>query len=111
MSLAWQTVPYVILTTGEVLVSTTGLEFAYTQAAPSMKSTMMSFWLVTVAMGNLLVTTVTQLGGGHGDESVSSKRFGLYAGMMAVAGVLFVLVALRYRYRQHSAQTAPIAQH
>jgi len=99
LSLAWQSVPYVIITTAEVLVSTTGLEFAYTQAAPSMKSTIMSFWLLTVALGNLLVTTITQLGGGHGDESVSSDRFYLYAGMTAGVAFLFALIATRYRYR------------
>jgi len=101
VSLAWQALPYLILTTGEVLVSTTGLEFAYTQAAPSMKSTIMSFWLLTVAFGSLLVTTITQLGSrqGAGDASVSSERFYLYAGITAVVTVLFVLIATRYRYR------------
>src|SRR5439155_6532446 len=84
LSLAWQAVPYLIITTAEILVSTTGLEFAYTQAAPSMKSTIMSFWLLTIALGNLLVATVTQLGGGHGEASVSSGRFLLYAGMTAL---------------------------
>ena len=38
ISVAWQVVPYIVLTTAEVLVSTTGLEFAFTQAAPEMKS-------------------------------------------------------------------------
>jgi POT family proton-dependent oligopeptide transporter len=106
LSLAWQAVPYLILTAGEVLVSTTGLEFAYTQAAPSMKSTIMSFWYLTVALGNLLVTTITQLLGGHGNDSVTSGRFFLYAGMTAVIAVLFVLVATRYRYRD-AAPRAP----
>lgn len=99
LSLAWQIAPYVIITTGEVLVSTTGLEFAYTQAAASMKSTIMSFWLLTVAIGNLLVTTITQLGGGSGEASVSADRFYLYAGITAVVAVLFIVVASRYQYR------------
>lgn len=34
-SIVWQTLPYVLLTFGEVLVSATGLEFAYSQAPPS----------------------------------------------------------------------------
>jgi POT family proton-dependent oligopeptide transporter len=106
LSLSWQALPYLILTTAEVLVSTTGLEFAYTQAAPSMKSTIMSFWLLTVAIGNLLVTTITQLGGGHGDESVSSGRFLLYAGMTGVVAILFILIATRYRYRDSSTPAA-----
>ena len=44
-SVLWQTLPYFMLTTGEVLLSTTGLEFAFTQAAAEMKSTIISFWL------------------------------------------------------------------
>jgi POT family proton-dependent oligopeptide transporter len=99
LSLAWQSVPYLILTTGEVLLSPTGLEFAYTQSAPSMKSTITSFWLLTVALGNLLVTTITQLLGGHGAESVSSGRFCLYAAITAGVALLFMLMATRYRYR------------
>jgi POT family proton-dependent oligopeptide transporter len=113
ITLAWQTISYIVLTTAEVLVSTTGLEFAYTQAAPSMKSMIMSFWLLTVAIGNLLVTTITQLGttagqaGGHGNESVTAGRFYLYAGLTFGIAVLFTLVALRYRYRDSGASTTP----
>jgi POT family proton-dependent oligopeptide transporter len=102
LSLAWQAAPYIILTMAEVLVSTTGLEFAYTQAAASMKSTIMSFWLLTIAIGNLLVTTVTQLGGGHGDASVSSGRFLLYAGMTFIVAILFIVVSAGYQYRDAS---------
>jgi len=99
LSLAVQFWPYFILTTAEILVSTTGLEFAYTQAAPSMKSSVMSFFLLTTAIGNLLIVTITKLGSGHGDESVSSGRFFFYAAMMAVVGLLFIIIAARYRYR------------
>ncbi|HTI72222.1 MAG TPA: MFS transporter, partial [Candidatus Limnocylindria bacterium] len=35
LSLAWQTLPYVILEAGEVLVSATALEFAFAEAPPS----------------------------------------------------------------------------
>lgn len=55
VSLAWQTAPYLLLTFGEVLVSATGLEFAYSQAPQSMKGTIMSFWLLSVTFGNLWV--------------------------------------------------------
>jgi len=34
--------------------SATGLEFAYTQAPPSMKSVVQSFWLLTTCMGNII---------------------------------------------------------
>ena len=47
--------PYALLTFGEVLVSTTGLEFAYSQAPGAMKGVIMSFWLLTTTFGNLWV--------------------------------------------------------
>jgi POT family proton-dependent oligopeptide transporter len=101
ISVLWQTVPYIILTLAEVLVSTTGLEFAFTQAAPAMKSTIMGFWNLTVAFGNLLVIFITTaLSRGHGGEgSVTPGRFMLYAGMTFVVAILFSLIATRYRYR------------
>lgn len=107
ISVAWQSVPYIVLTTGEVLVSTTGLEFAFTQAAPSMKSTIMSFWLLAVAFGNLLVTAVTKLLSGPGEgghaASVSTSRFLLYAGLTFVVAILFSIIAAFYRYRDSAA--------
>ncbi len=108
LSVAWQVLPYVFLTTGEVLISATGLEFAFTQAAPEMKSTIMSFWLLTVAVGNALVSIITSVlsseAGGH-SGAVSSGRFFLYAGMTGIVGVLFVLIAMCYRYRDATPQS------
>lgn len=101
ISLAWQILPYIILTTAEVLVSTTGLEFAFTQAAPAMKSTITGYWQLTVAIGNLLVVFITAALGGHDSSaSVTSGRFMMYAGLTFVAAILFSLIAARYRYRQ-----------
>jgi proton-dependent oligopeptide transporter, POT family len=109
LSVAWQVLPYVFLTTGEVLISATGLEFAFTQAAAEMKSTIMSFWLLTVAVGNALVSIITSVlsneAGGH-SGAVSSGRFFLYAGMTGIVGVLFVLIAMCYRYRDTTTEPA-----
>jgi POT family proton-dependent oligopeptide transporter len=58
VSIVWQMLPYVLLTFGEVLVSATGLEFAYSQAPPSMKGVIMAFWLLAVTVGNLWVLLV-----------------------------------------------------
>lgn len=104
LSVLWQTVPYIVITTGEVLLSTTGLEFAFAESAPEMRSTIMSFWLLTVAFGNLIVTAITKVMGGDGAHaaSVSADRFLLYAALTAVMGVLFSLVAARYRYQHPS---------
>jgi POT family proton-dependent oligopeptide transporter len=51
----WQFPQHLLLVTGEVLVSVTGLEFAYSQAPKSMKSFIQSFYLFT---GMLFVTIV-----------------------------------------------------
>jgi POT family proton-dependent oligopeptide transporter len=105
LSVLWQTVPYVILTAAEVLVSTTGLEFAFREAAPEMKSIVMSFWLLTIAFGDLLVVAVTKLFSNAGDPaaSVSTNRFLLYAGMTFVVAILFSVVAAFYKYRDPAA--------
>jgi POT family proton-dependent oligopeptide transporter len=105
LSVLWQTVPYVILTAAEVLVSTTGLEFAFREAAPEMKSIVMSFWLLTIAFGDLLVVAVTQLFSNASDHaaSVSTNRFLLYAGMTFGVAILFSLVATFYKYRDAAA--------
>jgi POT family proton-dependent oligopeptide transporter len=104
----WQTLPYFILTTAEVLISTTGLEFAFTQAAGEMKSTIMSFWLLTVAVGNLFVPIITKVksavihaeAGEGGSVSVSASTFYLYAGLTFFIAILFILVATRYKERK-----------
>jgi POT family proton-dependent oligopeptide transporter len=105
LGVLWQTVPYLILTTAEVLVSTTGLEFAFREAAPEMKSLVMSFWLLTIAFGDLLVVAVTRLFSNASDHaaSVSTNRFLLYAGMTFGVAILFSVVATFYRYRDHAA--------
>jgi POT family proton-dependent oligopeptide transporter len=102
----WQFAPYFILTTAEVLLSTTGLEFAFREAAPEMKSAIMSFWLLTVSLGNLMVTTITKLfatGGAHEAASVSTGRFLQYAGLTFAVAILFSIVAAFYRYRDAAA--------
>jgi POT family proton-dependent oligopeptide transporter len=88
----WQVVPYLFLTVGEVMVSVTGLEFAYTQAPRTMKSTIMSIWLVTFALGNLVTAVVSQLNRFQG-----AAYFAFFAALMLVAAIAFVVVARRYR--------------
>src|SRR5262249_29665226 len=56
--IAWQVLPYALLTFGEVLVSATGLEFAYSQAPAAMKGAIMAFWSLSVTVGNLWVLLV-----------------------------------------------------
>ena len=57
-SIGWQILAYVILTAAEVMVSITGLEFAYTQAPKTMKSVIMALFLMSVSLGNLFTAVV-----------------------------------------------------
>jgi POT family proton-dependent oligopeptide transporter len=98
----WQIVPYFIMTVAEVLVSITGLEFAYTQAPRAMKSTIMGFWLLCVTLGNLLVAFLAPL-----QKTIAlSAFFWLFAGLMTGAAAIFLVLALFYKgksYLQHAA--------
>jgi POT family proton-dependent oligopeptide transporter len=88
---AWQIVPYVLLTLGEVMVSVTVLEFAYTQAPKRMKSTIMSFMNLTVTLGNVLVALLSYFAGLR-----LVNFFWVFAGLMAAAAVLFGIRSLFY---------------
>jgi POT family proton-dependent oligopeptide transporter len=88
----WQVVPYLFLTAGEVMISVTGLEFAFTQAPRTMKSTIMSFWMLTTAGGNFIAAVVSQWNRFHG-----AAYFAFFAGLMLACAIGFVLMARRYR--------------
>ena len=96
LSLAWQLLPYTLIELGEVLVSATGLEFAYGQAPESSRGLVMSLWLCTTSLGNFLVAAVTWLN----DRFVHARgtlEFLFYAGLMFVLAGVFALIARRYR--------------
>ena len=104
VSITWQVLPYVLLTCGEVLVSATGLEFAYSQSPPSMKGTIMSFWLLSVTFGNLWVLmtnaavrndAVTAQIAGTGLSETAFLMF-FFAGFAFLAALVFGWYARRY---------------
>ena len=60
LHLTWQVFQIFVLTIVEIMVSISGLTFAYTEAPQSMKSVLSAAWLLTVALGNLLVAIVAE---------------------------------------------------
>jgi POT family proton-dependent oligopeptide transporter len=94
---------------GEVLVSATGLEFAYSQAPLSMKGAIMAFWTLSVTVGNLWVLLsnwtvrnerVTQMITSAGLQVVSFQMF-FFAGFAIVAAAAFGFCASRYKMSDH----------
>jgi POT family proton-dependent oligopeptide transporter len=105
----WQILPYILLTLGEVLVSATGLEFAYSQAPAPMKGAVMAFWSLSVTVGNLWVllanaavrnprVTAAIEGAGVG---VTSFQMFFFAGFAVAAALAFAGYAARYPLADH----------
>jgi POT family proton-dependent oligopeptide transporter len=94
----WQVLPYLLMTVAEVLVSITGLEFAYTQAPARMKSTIMGFWLLTVALGNVLVAFVAD----SFQDLARVNFFWTFAVLCTVAGLLFGLRSYFYVQKDYT---------
>ncbi|HXO92672.1 MAG TPA: hypothetical protein VN825_00965, partial [Candidatus Acidoferrum sp.] len=99
----WQFLAYIILTLGEAMVSITGLEFSYTQAPNTMKSSVMALWLLTVASGELFVGLVNKwiLSAGGTHKVNDYQYFTFFTWLMFGAAVVFTVVACFYRGRTY----------
>jgi len=94
INIMWQLPQYFTITLGEVMFSITGLEFAYSQAPPSMKSCIMAAWLLTVSFGNLLVVILAGLKLTE-DMAVEFYAFSI---LLAVVTSIFAFMAYFYKY-------------
>jgi POT family proton-dependent oligopeptide transporter len=94
-SVWWQIFAYFLLSAGEVLVSITGLEYAYTQSPPSMKSTMTAIWYLTYSIGTFFTTLINVNISNKGLFAyfVGEKYYWLFVGIMGGFFVLFLLVS------------------
>lgn len=101
LNISWQFFPFLILTISEVLVSITGLEFAYTQAPKSMKGVIMSMYCMSIALGNLLAAVVSALNPFDGP----APEFFFYAGLVFAVALVFTVIARFYKVRNFVAST------
>jgi POT family proton-dependent oligopeptide transporter len=104
VSVTWQVLPYALLTFGEVLVSATGIEFAYSQAPASMKGVIMALWYLAVTIGNLWVllanasvrndAVIARIA----ETGLSETAFLMFffAGFALIVALIFGLYARRY---------------
>ena len=95
----WQLLAYVLLTSAEVMVSITCLEFSYSQAPKTMKSFVMAFYFLSVAIGNLFTGAVNFFI--QNDDGASklagASYFWFFTGLMLMTALLFIWVSRRYK--------------
>ena len=107
--ISWQLLAYAVLTAAEVMVSITCLEFSYTQAPKQMKSFIMAFFMMSIALGNLFTSAVNYF---IQNPDGSSKLEGadyywFFTLLMLLTSGLFLLVVKFYREKVyiHDEQT------
>lgn len=110
-SIVWQILAYAVLAAAEVLVSITGLEYAYTQASNSMKSTMIAIWLLTTALGNLFTALVNRSisSGGFFAQFKGADYYWFFIGLLGIFIVVYFFVSPRIKERQET-EVIPVIQ-
>ncbi len=98
-SILWQILAYVLLTSAEVMVSITCLEFSYTQAPATMKSFVMAFYFLSVALGNLFTSAVNFFihNTDGSSQLAGADYYWFFTGLMLITAVLFLWVSQRYQ--------------
>jgi proton-dependent oligopeptide transporter, POT family len=87
---------YVLIAFSEIFASITGLEYAYTKAPPSMKSFVMSMYLLTTAFGSALSIALSSV-------SVDPKLVWMYTGIAIsafIAGLVFWFLFRKYNLQE-----------
>jgi len=109
--IGWQLLAYVVLTSAEVMVSITCLEFSYSQAPRSMKSFVMAFFMLSISLGNLFTSAVNFLIDVPGGESrlAGADYFLFFTLLMLVTAMLFVVVSRYYRGRVYLHAEQPVS--
>jgi len=110
MSVFWQVPQYILQGTSEVLVSVTGLEFAYSQSPPELRGVVMGLNLAMIGLGYFLASALASIVKNASDGHWYPKNLNngtleyymfLLAGLMLLNALVFLLLAVRYRYADH----------
>ncbi len=102
-SIGWQLPAYALLSAGEVMVSITGLEFAYTQAPTHMKAMVQAIYLLAVSAGNLF-TALVHVFIANPDGTVKlqgSAYYNFFAALSIGCVALYVFVAKAYKEKTY----------
>jgi len=111
-SIAWQLLAYLVLTSAEVMVSITCLEFSYTQAPRNMKAFVMAFFMLSVSLGNLLTSAVNFfIQNPDGSSKLAGAAyFWFFTLLMLVTAVVFLLVVRFYKERTFIHDDRPVPE-
>ena len=101
--IVWQLLAYVLLTSAEVMISITCLEFSYTQAPARMKSFVMAFFMLSIAAGNLFTSAVNFfIQNDDGSSKLAGADYFLFFTLlMLLTAIIFTLVVRFYRVESH----------
>ncbi|MGL4514715.1 MAG: POT family MFS transporter [Lacipirellulaceae bacterium] len=103
--IGWQALATLVLTAAEVLVSITAVEFAYTQAPPTMKAIVTGLYWMSVAAGNgltVLVNLYIQSRDKKGEAVLEgADYYWFFTVAMAVAAAMYVVWSRTYRERAY----------
>jgi len=107
--ISWQLLAYVLLTAAEVMVSITCLEFSYTQAPNAMKSFIMAFYFLSIAIGNLFTSAVNFfIQNPDGSSKLAgASYFWFFTLLMLITTLAFLLVSRRYREKTYLQEEKP----
>lgn len=109
LHIGWQGLAYLLMTTAEILISITALEFSYTQAPPRLKSFIMALYLLSVALGNYFTAWVNgwieKQGAASGLEGPAYYLF--FLKVIAGTTLIYLIVSRFYQEKRHLQDDAP----
>ena len=94
VSVLYQLPQIFVITFAEMLVSATGLEFAYSQAPKGVRGSIMALFFASSAVGDTVSGT---LYGSLSSQLSPLSLIMLLAGLMSVAGIALTVFAMRYK--------------
>ena len=99
VNIGWQILAYAVLTSGEIFVSITCLEISYTHAPKKLKSILVSLFLLSIALGNI-VTSIVNFYNVRSDGSLildQTNYFLFFTILMLVGTFIFISISRHFK--------------
>lgn len=101
-NIGWQFFAYLVLTSGEIMVSIVCLEFAYSQSPRKMKSLIMGVYFLGVSLGNAFVSIVNAVIGSVQKATgvnplEGASYYWFFGGLMLLTALIYMVWAPFYK--------------